>query len=74
VLADSALVLASLGEIDAADEVLVRARKLADEKAVPLAWATLAIRLGRGQTEGRRHRLSGPAQPSVIWWPCALPT
>lgn len=63
VLADSALVLASLGEIDAADEVLVRARKLADEKAVPLAWATLAIRLGRGQTEGAAPPAERPAQP-----------
>jgi len=63
VLADSALSLASLGEIDAADEVLARARKLADDKAVPLAWANLAIRLGRGQTEGAAPPAERPAQP-----------
>jgi tetratricopeptide (TPR) repeat protein len=63
VLADSALVLASLGEIDAADEVLARARKLADPKAVPLAWADLAIRLGRGQTDGAVPPAERPAQP-----------
>jgi hypothetical protein len=63
VLADSALVLASLGEIDAADEVLARARKLADVKAVPLAWADLAIRLGRGQVDGATPPAERPAQP-----------
>jgi tetratricopeptide (TPR) repeat protein len=51
VLADSALVLALEGEVDIADEVLGRARKLAADTAVPLAWADLAIRLGRGQAE-----------------------
>jgi tetratricopeptide (TPR) repeat protein len=50
VLADSALVLALLGEIDAAEEILIRARKLADNTAAHLAWADLAIRLGRNQT------------------------
>jgi tetratricopeptide (TPR) repeat protein len=63
VLGDSALVLASLGEIDAADEVLARARKLADDTAVPLAWANLAIRLGRGQTDGTASLAERPAQP-----------
>jgi tetratricopeptide (TPR) repeat protein len=63
VLADSALVLASLGEIDAADEVLARVRKLADGKAVPLAWADLAVRLGRGQTDGAAVPAERPAQP-----------
>jgi tetratricopeptide (TPR) repeat protein len=63
VLADSALVLASLGEIDAADEVLARAGKLADDTAVPLAWANLAIRLGRGQTDGTASLAERPAQP-----------
>ena len=63
VLADSALVLASLGEIDAADEVLARARKLADDTAVPLAWANLAIRLGRGQADGTASLAERPAQP-----------
>jgi tetratricopeptide (TPR) repeat protein len=63
VLADSALVLASLGEIDAADEVLARARKLADEKAVPFAWADLAVRLGRGQTDATAPPAERPALP-----------
>jgi tetratricopeptide (TPR) repeat protein len=56
-LADAAMVLALLGEIDAADELLERARKAADNSVVPLAWASLAVRLGRGQ-------LDGPAPPS----------
>ncbi len=63
VLADSALVLASLGEIDAADEVLARARKLADATAVPLAWADLAVRLGRGQADGTAPPAEQPALP-----------
>jgi tetratricopeptide (TPR) repeat protein len=63
VLADSGLVLASLGEIDAAEEVLARARKLADDKAVPLAWANLAVRLGRGQADGAVPPAERPAQP-----------
>ena len=63
VLADSALLLASLGDIDAADEVLARARKLADEKAVPLAWANLAVRLGRGQGDGAALPAERSAQP-----------
>ena len=63
VLADSALVLASLGEIDAADDVLARARKLADDTAVPLAWADLAVRLGRGQVDRRTLSAVRPAQP-----------
>lgn len=51
ILAGAAVTLASLGEIDAAAEALTEARKYADEKAAPLAWAELAIRLGRNQTE-----------------------
>jgi tetratricopeptide (TPR) repeat protein len=50
VLADSALILALLGEIDVAEEILIRSRKLADNAAAHLAWADLAIRLGRNQT------------------------
>lgn len=56
-LADAAMVLALLGETDSADELLERARKTADNAALPLAWASLAVRLGRGQ-------LDGPAPPS----------
>lgn len=63
VLADSALLLASLGEIDAADETLQHARKLADVKFVPLGWADLAIRLGRGQQVDGAGPLSPPSLP-----------
>jgi tetratricopeptide (TPR) repeat protein len=63
VLADSALALASLGEIDAADDVLARARKLADDKSVPLAWANLAVRLGRGQTDVAAPPAERPTVP-----------
>ncbi len=51
-LSGAAVILASLGEVDAADELVERARKQADNAAAPLAWATLAVRLGRGQLEG----------------------
>lgn len=49
-LAGAALALAGMGEIDAAADALNQARKYADDKAAPLAWADLAIRLGRNQT------------------------
>jgi TPR repeat protein len=55
--------LASLGEIDVAEEVLARARKLADERAVPLAWANLAVHLGRGQADGAVPPAERAAQP-----------
>jgi tetratricopeptide (TPR) repeat protein len=51
VLASAALALAGLGEIDAAADALSEARKYADDNAAALAWADLAIRLGRNQTE-----------------------
>jgi tetratricopeptide (TPR) repeat protein len=57
ILSDAAMVLALLGEIDSADELLERARKVAEPTAPPLAWASLAVRLGRGQVDG-------PAPPS----------
>ncbi len=51
ILAGAALVLAGLGDVDAAADALAGARKYADEKAAPLAWADLAIRLGRNQAD-----------------------
>jgi tetratricopeptide (TPR) repeat protein len=48
-LATASLGLAVLGEIDAADEALRRAKALARETAVPLIWADVAVRLGRRQ-------------------------
>jgi tetratricopeptide (TPR) repeat protein len=48
-LASAALTLAVLGEVDAADQALGRARKLARENAAPVAWADMAVRLGRHQ-------------------------
>jgi tetratricopeptide (TPR) repeat protein len=48
-LASAALALAGLGEIDAADEVLRRAKGLARETAPPIVWADAAVRLGRRQ-------------------------
>jgi tetratricopeptide (TPR) repeat protein len=48
-LASVALSLAVLGEVDAADEALAKAKRLARETSVPLAWADMAVRLGRHQ-------------------------
>ena len=48
-LGQASLLLALLGEIDAAEDTLATARKFSDPSATPLAWADLAIRLGRGE-------------------------
>jgi tetratricopeptide (TPR) repeat protein len=48
-LASAALVLAILGEVDAGAEALARAQRLARPEAPALAWADLALRLGRRQ-------------------------
>jgi tetratricopeptide (TPR) repeat protein len=50
VLGPASLLLALLGETDAAVEVLDRARKAADPASVPLLWADLAVRLSRGES------------------------
>ncbi len=67
-LAQMALLLALLGEIDAAEDLVARAAKAADPSAVGLRWADLAIRLGRGE-EGERlpvvERPSGPERNFV---------
>ncbi len=62
-LGQLSLLLALLGEIDAADEVLQRAGKGADPAAVPLQWAGLAIRLGRGESLPASQLLEHPAGP-----------
>jgi len=67
VLGQSSLLLALLGEIDAADEVLERSRKLADPATVPLLWADQAIRLSRGETAQATARvLDRPAGPERV--------
>jgi tetratricopeptide (TPR) repeat protein len=48
-LALLALALAQLGRVDRADELLARATRQADPRLPPLAWARLAVALGRGQ-------------------------
>ena len=48
-LGQVSLLLALLGETDLAGEVLDKGRKRADAGYVPLMWADLAVRLGRGE-------------------------
>jgi tetratricopeptide (TPR) repeat protein len=62
-LAQMSLLLALLGEIDAADELLARAAKAADPAAVALRWADLAIRLGRGEKSETLPTVENPAGP-----------
>jgi uncharacterized protein HemY len=62
-LAQMSLLLALLGEIDAADELLQRAAKSADPAAVALQWADLAIRLGRGEKGESLPVVEHPAGP-----------
>jgi tetratricopeptide (TPR) repeat protein len=63
VLAGAALVLALLGDIDAAAEVLERAGKATDPAGVALQWADLAIRLGRGEKVADAPLFAHPAGP-----------
>lgn len=62
-LAQVAVALAVLGDVDVADEALQRARRLARETAVPLAWADMAVRLGRKQVVVPGHLLANAAGP-----------
>jgi len=62
-LGQLSLLMALLGEIDAADEVLQRAAKRADSGMVPLQWAGFAIRLGRSETVQATQLLEHPAGP-----------
>jgi tetratricopeptide (TPR) repeat protein len=64
ILGPASLLLALLGESDAAEEVLARARRAADPAHVPLLWADLAVRLSRGETVQTVARaLEHPAGP-----------
>jgi Tfp pilus assembly protein PilF len=62
-LAQMSLIMALLGEIDGADDLLGRAAKTADPAAVALRWADLAIRLGRGEKGPALPKLENPAGP-----------
>ena len=62
-LGQVALLLAALGEIDTADEVLQKAEKRAAPTAVPLQWARFAIRLGRVEDVPPSPILEHPAGP-----------
>jgi tetratricopeptide (TPR) repeat protein len=62
-LAQASLLLALLGEVDVAEEALTNARKFADASAIPLAWAALAIRLGRGESVAAVLFAERPAGP-----------
>ena len=63
VLASAAMGMAVLGEIDAADEALKRAKALARETSVPVAWADMAVRLGRRQVVVPSHLLDTAVGP-----------
>lgn len=62
-LGQLSLLMALLGEIDGADEILQRAGKRADLGMVPLQWAGVAIRLGRNEIVPLTPFLEHPAGP-----------
>lgn len=62
-LGQLSLLLALLGEVDVADEVLQKAEKSAEPTMTVLAWARLAIRLGRGETIEPLPLIEHPAGP-----------
>lgn len=62
-LGQLSLLVALLGEIDAADEILQRAGKQADFSMVPLQWAVFAVRLGRNENIASVPLLERPAGP-----------
>lgn len=62
-LGQLSLLLASLGEIDTADDILQKAQKGAEAGAVTLQWAWFAIRLGRGEILQPSPILDHPAGP-----------
>ncbi len=63
VLGQASLLLALLGETDAAEGVLDRARKVADAADAPLQWADQAIRLSRREAPQASNVLEHPAGP-----------
>jgi tetratricopeptide (TPR) repeat protein len=62
-LGQLSLLVALLGEIDAADEILQRVGKRADFAMVPLQWAGFAIRLGRSESVQATPLLEHAAGP-----------
>lgn len=62
-LAQASLMLALLGEVDAAAGLLENARRLAHHTSAPLAWADIAVRLGRGETVEPSPVLERPTGP-----------
>jgi Tfp pilus assembly protein PilF len=62
-LGQVSLLLASLGEVDAAEDVLLRAHKSADVSVVALRWADLAIRLSRVENPQTLPAMDRPAGP-----------
>jgi tetratricopeptide (TPR) repeat protein len=62
-LGQISLLLATLGETDAADDVLARARKAADGSIPAIKWADLAIRLSRGENAQTIPLVEHPAGP-----------
>jgi tetratricopeptide (TPR) repeat protein len=58
-----AVLMALLGEADAAGEMLERARRAMDTMAVPLVWADAAIRIARGESVPNSPVLEHPAGP-----------
>jgi tetratricopeptide (TPR) repeat protein len=65
-LGAAALLLASLGEVDEAENVLVRARKTAEPTALSLQWPDVAIRLARGESVPTAPILAKPAGPERV--------
>jgi tetratricopeptide (TPR) repeat protein len=65
-LGQLSLLLALLGEIDAADEVLHKAEKGAAPTAVSLQWAGFAIQLGRMEPPPASPILDHPAGPDRV--------
>jgi tetratricopeptide (TPR) repeat protein len=62
-LAQMSLLLALLGEIDVAEEILGRAAKSAAPLVVAVQWANLAIRLGRSENAASLPSVEHPAGP-----------
>jgi tetratricopeptide (TPR) repeat protein len=65
-LGQLSLLLALLGEVDAADEALQKAEKGAAPAAVSLQWAGFAVRLGRLEPLPESPLLDHPAGPERV--------
>jgi tetratricopeptide (TPR) repeat protein len=62
-LGQAALLLATLGEVDEAENLMVRARKNTESQAPSLEWPDVAIRLGRGESVSWAPFMAKPAGP-----------